>query len=98
MGLTDRKAHLRRAAFTTNALRPEAARTGPPLRRSLGGVVLLTFSHHPRELNDALLGSVAACSAADRGVHTQPVWANGAKVFVDGLWPELLAAAGVAHL
>ena len=77
---------------------PQAAGRGAQLRRNLDGVVLLTLSRHPRELDEALFGSSAACSAADRGVHTRPAWANGAKVFVEGLRPEVLAAAGVDEL
>jgi hypothetical protein len=77
---------------------PEAAGKGAQLRRNVDGVVLLTFSRHPRELDEALFGSSAACGASDRGVHTRPAWANGAKVFVEGLRRDLLAAAGVEEL
>jgi hypothetical protein len=58
----------------------------------------LQFSRHPRELDEALLGSSAAICARNRGVDTRPAWANGAKVFVDGLGQSLLAEAGVSQL
>ena len=56
---------------------PEAARNGAQLLRNVNGVVLLTFSRHPRELDEALFGSSAAISARNRGVYTRPPWANG---------------------
>ncbi len=78
---------------------PEAeAAPGQQFRSNVDGVVLLTFSRRPRELDEALFGSSAACAASDRGVNTRPEWAHGAKVFVEGLRRELLAAAGVEEL
>jgi hypothetical protein len=68
------------------------------LKARTEGVVLLTYSRHPRQLEEALNGSSAACAAVDRGVNTRPDWANGAKVFVEGLNREALVAAGVEEL
>lgn len=50
--------------------------------------VLLTFNRDPPEFDAALLGSALAVAAAERGAVLQPAWANGAKVFVEGLQPE----------
>ena len=77
---------------------PEAAETGAQLRRNVNGVALLTFSRHPREFDVALLGNYPALQMMDRGFNPRPAWANGAKVFVEGLRRDQLAAAGVEEL
>ena len=46
-------------------------------------------------MDEAILGSSAACAAADRGLVLQPRWAHGAKVLVEGLGVQNLAAEGV---
>jgi len=53
------------------------------------GIVLLTFSRHPARLTDSLLSSPPAQTAVSRGVELQPAWANGGKVFVEGVSAEL---------
>jgi len=66
--------------------------------RTLDDLVLLTFSRHPKELDEALMGSAPAVMAMDEGADVRPPWANGAKIFVPGASCELLATAGVAEL
>jgi len=58
--------------------------------------VLLEFNRYPKELEDALLMSSVADAARQRGVEVQPDWAHGAKVFVDGLQPDMVDAP-LAH-
>merc|ERR1712032_10298 len=43
--------------------------------------VLLEFSRHPQELEDALLMSSVADGARRQGIEVQPDWAQGAKIF-----------------
>ena len=81
-----------------NPAPPEATRRNAQFLRNLDGVVLLTYSCHPREPDDALFNSSAACNAGDRGVELRPEWANGAKIFVPGMRRDLLAEAGVQEL
>jgi hypothetical protein len=55
-------------------------------------VLVLKFSRDSPKLDEALLRSAPARAAAERGVETQPNWAHGAKVFVEGFGPEALDA------
>lgn len=48
-------------------------------------VLVLCFSRHPSDLDVVLLGSDLARPATKRGTTIQPLWANGAKIFVERL-------------
>lgn len=50
-------------------------------------LVTLTFSRHPEKLVHALVTSPPALEACARGASLQPPWANGARVFADGVMP-----------
>jgi len=52
---------------------------------SSDGVVVLAFTRHPREAEDALLQSPPALSLKSRNVDISPLWANGAKILVEGI-------------
>jgi len=50
--------------------------------------VLLEFGRDPPEFDSVLLNSEVAHAAIERGAELQPDWANGAKLFVEGVGPE----------
>merc|ERR1712110_714769 len=47
--------------------------------------VMLCFNRHPKEFEQALLHSDPARRLVERGVNVKPVWARGAKIFVENL-------------
>lgn len=72
----------------------EALQGQQPAGSGSGGrgrrVLLLAFSRCSPELDEALLESGPAERARGLGVELQPAWAHGAKVFVEGIGPELV--------
>eukprot|EP00747_Dinoflagellata_sp_TGD_P030219 gnl/TRDRNA2_/TRDRNA2_134476_c2_seq1.p1 gnl/TRDRNA2_/TRDRNA2_134476_c2~~gnl/TRDRNA2_/TRDRNA2_134476_c2_seq1.p1 ORF type:complete len:355 (-),score=60.16 gnl/TRDRNA2_/TRDRNA2_134476_c2_seq1:111-1109(-) len=50
--------------------------------------ILMTFNRINRELDEALHNSSVAEAAKARGVDVRPPWANGAKIFAEGVGPE----------
>jgi len=52
--------------------------------------VVLTFSRNPQELENAILNSPLAQRKEQEGVELKPAWANGAKVLLEGVQPELV--------
>merc|ERR1712032_474815 len=60
--------------------------------------VVLEFGRDPPAFNEALLNSGLAQQMASLGVDVQPSWANGAKVFVHNLRPEMVQPLRSRHV
>lgn len=48
-------------------------------------ITVLSFNRHPQCFDEMLLGSSFARGMMDQGIDIQPLWANGAKIFVPNL-------------
>lgn len=57
-------------------------------------VLVIGFNSHPRDFTDAICDSELAQRLHNRGIPISPVWANGAKILVEGLKPEIMKEAG----
>jgi len=60
----------------------------PRLQETSSRAIVLSFSRHTRELEEAILQSAPALSARARGVEVMPSWARGAKILVADVGPE----------
>lgn len=61
-----------------------------PLPSPSHRIVFLSFKHFSVLWEQALLESPLARRASERGIDVRPEWATAAKVFVDGLGPEVV--------
>jgi len=66
------------------------------LRESDGGkdevlqILVMGFNKHPIDFTNAISESALAQSLMMRAVNISPEWANGAKVLIEGLTPEMM--------
>lgn len=56
-------------------------------------ILVLEFSRDPQSFDEVLLHTSLAHDMQAAGVDVQPSWANGAKIFVEGLRPDMLEEA-----